>query len=168
MDTSLSGSKAHFEQRPLKYKYHLRITSSIVVAMILRISGTYIPNDLSPIIEYLFILVSCSGNWCKKKKRRERVKRVLCSKGKMIYTVHIARTSWPKKAEATSPWQRTPADNVLCVTLPLSVIYLSEERERDRQTDRQTDIDRDRKRDRKRDRQTERQSQSTDSRSVSN
>ena len=62
MDTSLSGSKAHFEQRPLKNKYHLRITSSLV-AMILRISGTYIPNDLSRIIEYLFILASCSGNF---------------------------------------------------------------------------------------------------------
>ena len=31
--------------------------------MILRISGTYIPNDLSRIIEYLFILASCSGNF---------------------------------------------------------------------------------------------------------
>jgi len=31
--------------------------------MILRISGTYIPNDLSRIIQYLFILTSCSGNF---------------------------------------------------------------------------------------------------------
>ena len=94
-------------------------------------------------------------HWCK--RERERVKRVLCSKGKMIYTVHVARTSWPKKAEATSPWQRKPADNVLCVTLPLNVIHLSEERERHTHTHthRQTETETERETERERETHTQ-------------